>query len=234
MRPKIIAQDQPGGLDGFVGIEWIFARRRFAPARDAVHVGFDEQNAAQLGRAEARLKRREQPQMNFAEREFSELAFVRFRCQSSAISGRRQPGDCTARFENVVRRPAARFDCRSPRSPWQTLLELLARLGLNPRRSGAVACPDLSEIGGQRDALGRSFGDGSGSSARIDFTRSESSHHSATSRSVGRPAMQGAVRNAVAIGNVSARDSAQPHQIKMRVLEFQRIECPFDRERCRA
>ncbi len=46
---------------------------------------------------------------------------------------------------------------------------------------------------------------------------------------VGRQAgVERAFCNAVAIGNVSARDRAESHKIKMRVLQIERIERPFD------
>ena len=66
----------PGGFDGFVGIERALAGGRFAPAGDAVHLRLDEQDAAQIGLAEAGLKRREKPQMNFAKSDFSQAHFV--------------------------------------------------------------------------------------------------------------------------------------------------------------
>ena len=57
--PEEIAQDEPGGVGGFVGIERAFAGGGFAPAGDAVDVGFDQDDAAEFRLAETGFKRRE-------------------------------------------------------------------------------------------------------------------------------------------------------------------------------
>ncbi len=67
---RCVAQNVPRGFNRFVAIIWIFAGSGFAPARDSVDLRFDEHDAAQIGLAEAGLKRRDQPQMNFAKRDF--------------------------------------------------------------------------------------------------------------------------------------------------------------------
>ena len=56
----------PRSFDRLVGVVGIFARRRFAPANHPIHIRLDQQNPAKLADAEARLKRRDKRQMNFA------------------------------------------------------------------------------------------------------------------------------------------------------------------------
>ena len=69
--PDVFDKDVPGGFHGFVGIVGIFAGHRFAPAAGAaVRLDFDQQNAAQIGDAEAGLEWRDEREMDFAESEF--------------------------------------------------------------------------------------------------------------------------------------------------------------------
>ena len=73
-----------------------------------------------------------------------------------------------------------------------------------------------------------------GSPSRTACTRGESSHHSAMQRSVGSPPCSGLAGHAVLVRDVAAHNRAQPLDVEEGVLEFQRIEGPFDQRRCRA
>ena len=64
--------------------------------------------------------------------------------------------------------------------------------------------------------------------ATIAFTRGLAIHHSAMQRSVGKPAVQRAACGPVLVRNIAPHDGAQPLHVEKRVLDFQRIEGPFD------
>src|SRR5580704_9919527 len=68
--PQKIAEDVPGGFNGFVGIVGIFAGGAFTPAGCAVGVEFEQKNAAQRSFAEAGLERRDQWHVDFAQSDF--------------------------------------------------------------------------------------------------------------------------------------------------------------------
>ena len=70
--PQKIAQDVPGGLNGFVGIVGIFAGGTFALAGCAVGVEFEQEHAAQRSFAEAGLQRRDQGHVDFAQCDFTQ------------------------------------------------------------------------------------------------------------------------------------------------------------------
>ena len=70
--PDEIAQDMPRGFDRLGRVEGAFAGHAFAPANYAIDVHFDQQNAPLRGAAKARLKRRDERHLNFAERNLAQ------------------------------------------------------------------------------------------------------------------------------------------------------------------
>jgi hypothetical protein len=68
---KIVAENVPGGFDGFVGIVRVFPSGGFGPADGAVvGFGFEEEDAAKRSGAETGLEGSEKLQMDFAEGDF--------------------------------------------------------------------------------------------------------------------------------------------------------------------
>ena len=65
--PDKIAQDVPSGLDRFGGVEGAFTCDAFAPAGDAVRLGFDEQHSPIGDAAETGFKGGDQRHPDFAE-----------------------------------------------------------------------------------------------------------------------------------------------------------------------
>ena len=68
-RPDEVAQNMPGGLDRFGGVEGTFASDGFAPAGDAVRLGFDEQHSPVGEAAKTGFKGSDQRHPDFAERD---------------------------------------------------------------------------------------------------------------------------------------------------------------------
>ena len=64
---QILRQRRPGALDPLAAVKGIFADHTFAPAVDAFAVDGDQQNAAAVGAAEARLEKVDERHLNFAE-----------------------------------------------------------------------------------------------------------------------------------------------------------------------
>src|SRR4029077_9129322 len=89
--PEIIAKNEPVGFNRFVRVKRMFARRRFTPAHAAVRISFDQKDSPMLGAAKTGYKRRDKPEVNFAEREFAQEHFPSDASQPVGASGRCNP-----------------------------------------------------------------------------------------------------------------------------------------------
>src|SRR5258708_9379675 len=66
---QILSEGWPGALDPFATVEGIFADHAFSPAVGALAVDGDQENAAAVGTAKARLEKVDERHVDFAERD---------------------------------------------------------------------------------------------------------------------------------------------------------------------
>src|SRR5450755_2298596 len=84
-RDKILRQRRPRAVDPFAAVEGVFANDALTPPVDALGMNRDQQNAAAVEPAKARLKEMDERQVNFAERDGFNLHKLDFRYRSAGI-----------------------------------------------------------------------------------------------------------------------------------------------------
>src|SRR5882672_1277957 len=70
-RPEMIAQNMPGRVCGFRTVRWSFSGDTLAPADRAVHIGFHEDDPANVGAFRAGFEWSHQLHPHFSQRDFS-------------------------------------------------------------------------------------------------------------------------------------------------------------------